>query len=112
MIHSPPKPLFRIVTGLAGLAIIVTIVLVLITFRTPTAQDLRISNQIRLEFEQSINLAQFQHLNIVSSPRRNGTILIVSGIRLTEEEKQTLAVQARQISRKHNDRQVAIVFRN
>jgi hypothetical protein len=111
--QRPANILFRIITGLAGLAIILAVVfLVVNTSHVATAQDARVSEQIRSEFEQAIRtgIAADSRPMITSSPRRNGTFIIVAGGALTEKE--TMAVQAKEIARKHNHREVTIVFRD
>jgi hypothetical protein len=107
--------LFRLVIALAGLALLLSIVLpILNRSHATTAQDATVSGQIRDEFVQVIRtdgLAD-SRLTVTSSPRRNGTFIIVTGGALTEKEKENLALQAKEIARKHDNREVTIVFRN
>jgi hypothetical protein len=113
--QSSSNIVFRLVTGLAGLAIVLAVLFVVINVsHVATAQDARVSEQIRSEFVQAIRTDDLAdgHLTVISSPRRNGTFIIVAGGALTEKEKESLAVQAKEIARKHNNRAVTIVFRN
>jgi hypothetical protein len=111
---KPQNILFRIVTGLAVLAIFLVVLLALVTSRVATAQDARVSDQIRIEFEQAIrtDVPPGSHLTVASSPRRDGTYIIVSGGSLTEKEKESMALQAKQIAQKHDNRPVTVVFRD
>jgi hypothetical protein len=102
------------VTGLAALAVFLVVVLALLAAQVPTAQDARVSEQIRREFAQAIstNLPPGERFTVDSSPRRHGTVIIVTGGSLTAAEKVALALQARQLGRQHANRQVTVVFRN
>jgi hypothetical protein len=107
--------LFRIVTGLAALAIFLAVLFAVVNItHVATAQDARASEQIRIEFEQAIRAADpaDNRVTVISSPRRNGTFIIVTGESLTEKEKESMALQAKEIGRKHDNRQVTNVFRN
>jgi hypothetical protein len=113
--QRPANILFRIVTGLAGLAIVLAVVFLIVnSSHVATAQDTRVSDQIRSEFEQVIrtDITADSRPTVTSSPRRNGTFIIVAGGALTEKEKENMAVQAKEIARKHNNREVTIVFRD
>jgi hypothetical protein len=111
---QPPNILVRIVTGLAALAVVVAVLSVLMAAHGPTPQDARVSDQIRDEFARSAgsSLTPHTHIVVTSSARRNGTFIFVAGGSLSTEQKQRLALEAKQIGQHHDNRQVTIVFRN
>lgn len=104
----------KLVAWLGVIAVLMLIPLVLVAMRVPTAQDARASDQIRLDFTQAVNtnLPAEKHVSIISSPRRNGTVIFVSGASLTEEEEQRLSALAAQIGKTRDNRSVKVVFRD
>ena len=85
----------------------------LVVLRVPSALDARVSDEIRLAFVQAAgtNLPADKHVEVVSSPRRNATMIFVSGGLLTDEEKERLTVAALEIGKIRDNRPVKVVFR-
>jgi hypothetical protein len=106
--------LFRVATGVAALAIFLVVLSALVASHAPTAQDARVSEQIRVELTRAISRELPARINPVVTclPRHNGTFIVVNGTSLTTDEKQRLALQAKAIGRQHDNRQVTVVFRN
>jgi hypothetical protein len=107
------KTTLKIVAGL-GVAIVLVMGLIgIIALRmVPTGDDAFVSNKIHAEFEQAIttNLPPDKHPLVISSPRRNATVIIVEGVVLTDDEKHGLLAVAEGMGRINANRPIRVYF--